>query len=136
MLKVTLRLNLLLEYDNSSQNGRFFTLVNTGVAPCKGIQDNLTIRFWIPRRGFRILIAGLCILCQWNFAYFGFQSLEEPGFLELYSGFHKDNFLDSGIRIPLHRATVKYRKKKQTNQEKTTIKLPSILLCHELTIQR
>ena len=91
-------------------------------APGKGIQD--TLGFWIPRRGFRIPITGFQIFfsgtwipdsnCQWY-----------SGFLLLYSGFQGPgfripqtkiskipdskckNFPDSGIRIPLHGATVK-----------------------------
>ena len=74
------------------------------ITPCKEIQDSLG--FWTPGTGF-------WILCQWNL---------DSGFLDLYSGFHSHgfripeakllypifhelNFLDSGIRIPLHGAT-------------------------------
>ena len=60
---------------------------------CKGIQDSHG--FWIPRRGFRILVAGFQIFssgtripdsnCQWD-----------SRFLQLYSGFQTP-----GFRIPL-----------------------------------
>ena len=67
-----------------------------------------SLRFWIPRRGLRILITGFQIF----FSEIGFRIPVVSGIPDSYScfsdskaqdsGFHEEKFQDSGIRIPLH----------------------------------
>ena len=67
-----------------------------------------SLRFWIPRRGLRILITGFQIF----FSEIGFRIPVVNGIPDSYScfsdskaqdsGFHEEKFQDSGIRIPLH----------------------------------
>ena len=64
-------------------------------------EREFSLGFWIPRQGFRILSTGFRFFVSGTWIPDS-NPLWDSGFLELYSGFHKLKFRDSGI--PLHGA--------------------------------